>query len=48
MADIIIRNAMIMQTEPPFDIIENADVVVEGSMITAAGKGRIQSMLRII
>ena len=38
MADIIIRNAMIMQTEPPFDIIENADVVIEGSMITAAGK----------
>ena len=29
MADIIIRNAMIMQTEPPFDIIENADVVIE-------------------
>ena len=38
MADIIIRNAMIMQTEPPFDIIENADVVIEGSMIIAAGK----------
>ena len=39
MADIIIRNAMIMQTEAPFEIIEGADVVIEGSMITAAGKG---------
>ena len=39
MADIIIRNAMIMQTEPPFDVIEDADIVIEGSMIAAAGKG---------
>ena len=37
MADIIIRNVTIMQTEPPFDIIEGADVVIENSVITAAG-----------
>lgn len=39
MADIIIKNVRIMQTEPPFDVAENMDVVIEGTKITKVGKG---------
>ena len=37
MADIVIRNITVFQTEPPFDIIENADVVITGSTIERVG-----------
>ena len=37
MADILIKNITIMQTEPPFEVIENGDVVITGSIIEKAG-----------
>ena len=37
MADIVIRNITVFQTEPPFEIIENADVVITGSTIERVG-----------
>lgn len=39
MADLVIRNVRIMQTEPPFDVQEDQDVVIEGSLIKEIGKG---------
>ena len=39
MADILIRNITIMETQPPFTVTENADVVITGSVIEKAGKG---------
>ncbi len=39
MADIVIKNATLMETEPPFRITENADLVITGTMIEKAGKG---------
>ena len=33
MADILIKNITIMQTEPPFEVIENADAVKLVSML---------------
>lgn len=44
MADIIIRNATLMETEPPFRITENADVVITGSLIEKAGKGAAEGI----
>ena len=37
MADILIKNITIMETEPPFSVTENADVVITGSVIEKAG-----------
>ena len=37
MADILIKNITIMQTEPPFEVVENADAVITGSIIEKAG-----------
>ena len=39
MADILIRGITIMQTMPPFEVTENADVVITGSTIEKAGPG---------
>ena len=39
MADIIIRNVRVMQTQPPFEVAEDVDVVIEGTKITKVGKG---------
>ena len=36
---IVIKNARVMQTRSPFEVIENADIVIEGSVITAVGPG---------
>lgn len=38
MADLLIKNVRIMQTEPPFEVKESMDVVVDGSFITRIGK----------
>ncbi|HPX28683.1 MAG TPA: amidohydrolase family protein, partial [Sphaerochaeta sp.] len=38
MADVVIKNTRIMQTEPPFQILEGADVVIDGNTITKVGK----------
>ncbi len=39
MADIIIKNVRIMQTQPPFEVAEDMDVVITGSKIEKVGKG---------
>lgn len=39
MADIIIKNVRVMQTEPPFTVTEDVDVVIDGTFISAVGKG---------
>ncbi len=44
MADIIIKNVRIMQTQPPFEVEEDVDVVIEGTKITAVGKGRAEGL----
>ena len=44
MADIIIKNVRIMQTQPPFEVEEGVDVVIEGSKITAVGKGKAEGL----
>lgn len=38
MADIIIKNARVMQTKPPFDVEEGVDVVITGTTIEKVGK----------
>ena len=38
MADILIRNVRVMQTEPPFDVEDGVDVVITGSLIEKVGK----------
>ena len=35
---IVIRNCRVMQTEAPFDVTEDVDVVIDGSVIAAVGK----------
>ncbi len=37
MATIAIRNVRIMQTRPPFDVLENQDIVIRGSVIEKVG-----------
>ena len=44
MADIIIRNIRVMQTEPPFDIEEGVDVIITGSEIERVGKGAAEGV----
>ncbi|MBO8435984.1 MAG: putative aminohydrolase SsnA [Spirochaetes bacterium] len=39
MADILIKNITLMETQPPFTITEGADVVITGSVIEKAGVG---------
>ena len=39
MADIIIKNVRVMQTQPPFEVTDDVDVVIEGTKITKVGKG---------
>ena len=33
----VIKNVRVMQTEPPFEVVENADVVIDGSVIKSVG-----------
>lgn len=40
MADLIIKNVRVMQTEPPFEVMEDVDVVISGSLIEAVGKDK--------
>lgn len=44
MPDIIIKNVRIMQTQPPFEVAEDVDVVIEGSKITAVGRNRAEGL----
>ena len=39
MADIVIRNVRVMQTEPPFGVEDGVDIVITGSEIERVGKG---------
>ena len=39
MAVIAIKRVCIVQTEPPFDVVENQDVVITDGFITAVGEG---------
>lgn len=45
---ILIRNVRIMQTEPPFDVKENMDVLIEDGRIKAVGAGLPQSADKVI
>lgn len=38
MADLVIKNTRIMQTEPPFHVLEGVDIVIDGNTITKVGK----------
>lgn len=38
MAVTVIRNTRVFQTMPPFEVLENVDVVISGDKITAVGK----------
>ncbi|MFA5698273.1 MAG: putative aminohydrolase SsnA [Sphaerochaeta sp.] len=38
MADVIIKNTRVMQTAPPFDVLEGVDIVIDGNLITSVGK----------
>lgn len=38
MADLVIKNTRIMQTEPPFQVLEGVDIVIDGNTITKVGK----------
>ena len=44
MADIVIRNIRVMQTEPPFEIEEGVDVIITGSEIERVGKGAAEGV----
>ena len=35
----VIKNVRVMQTEPPFEVLEGVDVVITDDMITGVGKG---------
>ncbi len=35
----VIKNVRVMQSEPPFEVLENADVVIDGSIIKSVGIG---------
>ncbi len=39
MADLVIKNVRIMQTEAPFEVTEKADVVIDKGIITEVGPG---------
>lgn len=39
MKDIIIKNVRVFQTQPPFEILEGVDVVIENGIITDVGVG---------
>ncbi len=43
MADLIIKNVRVMQTEPPFEVMEDVDVVISGSLIEAVGKDKAKN-----
>ena len=36
---IVIRNVRVVQTQPPFDVLEGVDVVISGAEILEVGKG---------
>ncbi|HNZ95010.1 MAG TPA: putative aminohydrolase SsnA [Sphaerochaeta sp.] len=38
MADLVIKNTRIMQTEPPFQVLEGVDIVIDGNTITKVGR----------
>ncbi len=44
MADIIIKNVRVFQTQPPFEFEENVDVVIENGLIKAVGKNRSEGL----
>ncbi len=44
MPDIIIKNVRIMQTQPPFEVTEGVDVVIESGKITSVGKGKSEGL----
>ncbi len=44
MADLIIKNVRVMQTQPPFEVVEDVDVVIEGTKITAVGKNKAENV----